>query len=242
MPKHFLSLTDLGSDNFAKVLDNAAKVKQDHNALGRPLAGKQIALLFEKPSTRTRVSFQVGISRLGGGSIVLSSADMQISRGETIKDTARVLSRYCDAFMVRTHSHSILSELAEHASIPIINGLSDSFHPCQALADFQTIYENNIDLKQNALCYLGDANNNVCHSLLLACALAKVEIRIGCPPEYAPDPQVVEQAQSWVQLAAFFTTPKKPPAAQVPCVQTSGFQWGKKTRLKPEKRSWLLFS
>jgi len=194
--RHFLSLYDLGPDEFVKILSDAAAVKKDRNVLGKPLLDKQVALIFEKPSTRTRISFQVGIKRLGGNAIVLSNQDLQISRGESLKDTARVLSRYCDAIMVRTFSHDSLVELAEHSSIPVINGLTDLYHPCQGLADFQTIQENNLEFEKSPLCYLGDANNNVCHSLILACALAKSPIRIGCPPEFRPDAKVLAVADS----------------------------------------------
>jgi len=159
-----------------------------------PLAGKVMAMLFMKSSTRTRISFEVGMHRLGGHSLFLSSRDIQLGRGETIADTARVLSRYCDIIMARVFAHSDIEELAEFSSVPVVNGLSDEYHPCQALADLQTIEEKKGRLEGVRLAYLGDGNN-VCHSLLLASAMVGVEIRVATPDGFEPKPRVVQKAR-----------------------------------------------
>src|ERR1700722_971405 len=158
-PRHFLDLRDFDTETLRQMLDVAAHYKKARGVASRPLTGKTLALIFEKPSTRTRVSFEVGMRQLGGDVIVLSAADMQTSRGETAADTARVLSRYVDAIMLRTDRWSRLHELAEHATVPVINGLTDTSHPCQLMADVLTFEEHRGPIAGQVVAWCGDGNN-----------------------------------------------------------------------------------
>jgi ornithine carbamoyltransferase len=192
--RDYLTVDALGIPELAKVLDLADELKADR----RPrddLAGLSIGMIFEKPSTRTRISFEVGIVELGAHAVVLSAGELQLGRGETIEDTARVLSGYLHAIVVRTFAQSRLSTLAAAGSIPVVNALSDFEHPCQVLADLQTIRERKGRLAGLKLAYLGDGNN-VAHSLLRAGAMAGMHVAVGCPPGYDPIQQVVEAARA----------------------------------------------
>jgi len=157
------------------------------------LRGKTLAMIFEKPSTRTRVSFEVGMWQLGGYALYLNASDLQLGRGETIADTARVLSRYVNGIMARVFSHQTILDLAQYSRVPVINGLSDFTHPCQVLADLFTIYEKKGRLSGLKLAYVGDANN-VAHSLLYGCSKVGMDITLGCPKGYEPHPRVVSEA------------------------------------------------
>ncbi len=172
-------------------LADALKRRQRAGRLYQPLQGHTLGLLFEKPSTRTRVSFEAGIGQLGGRSLFLSAGDIQLSRGESIADTAQVLSRYLDGLVVRTYDHWIVEEWAKHATIPVINGLTDWCHPCQALSDLQTIQERFGRVKGLKIAYVGDGNN-VTNSLIEAAAKAGMVIAVGCPSGYEPDQRVVD--------------------------------------------------
>lgn len=156
------------------------------------LSGKILAMIFEKSSTRTRVSFEAGMQQLGGNALFLSSHDLQLGRGESIADTAKVLSGYVDAIMIRTFEHEKVEELARHASIPVINGLTDTYHPCQALADLMTILQLKKTFKGTKVAYIGDGNN-VAHSLLIACAKVGMDAVIAHPEGYGPDPEVMKK-------------------------------------------------
>lgn len=193
MARDYLSVDDLSTDELLHVLDLAAALKSDPSLHATALAGRSVALIFEKASTRTRVSFEVGISQLGGHPLPLSSSDLQLGRGETIEDTGRVLARYVDALVLRTFEQDRLETLAEAADVPVVNSLSDFEHPCQALADLLTIRERRGDLRGLVLTYLGDGNN-VAHSLLLGGAKAGMHVRVATPPGFAPIPQVVHRA------------------------------------------------
>jgi ornithine carbamoyltransferase len=196
MIRHLLSSDGLTSAQQASMIARAVHVKKDRREHARSLEGRSVAMIFEKPSTRTRVSFEVAVSELGGHPVVLKPDEVQLGRGETIPDTARVLSRFCDAIVIRTFAQERLTALAEAASIPVVNALSDEEHPCQALADVMTIGERFDDLSSVRLCYLGDGNN-VSHSLLLAGAKAGLaRVDIAAPPGYEPDPAVVARAQA----------------------------------------------
>jgi ornithine carbamoyltransferase len=185
--KDLLTLRDLSIDEIYSLLERAREMKKAGPVLKDcPLIGKSIGLLFEKPSTRTRVSFEVGIYQLGGQTIFLSSKDVQLSRGETLHDTARVLSRYLSALVVRTFSQNTLEILAEEASIPVINALTDMAHPCQALGDMLTVWESAGEMKGIRIVYLGDGNN-VANSLILACAMTGAHLTLACPEGYDPD-------------------------------------------------------
>ena len=194
--KDLLSIHELTTAEVYKILDLATdlKAKQKAGIEHHLLKGKTLGMIFEKSSTRTRVSFEVGMYQLGGHALFLSSNDLQIGRGEPIKDTARVLSRYVDGIMIRTFSHDGIIELAQYADIPIINGLTDLLHPCQALTDLLTIREHKGELKGLKLAYVGDGNN-MAHSLMYACAKVGMNMVCACPQGYQPDPVIVKTAQ-----------------------------------------------
>ncbi|MBM7688085.1 ornithine carbamoyltransferase [Enterococcus ureilyticus] len=192
--KSILNLTELTKEEFLAIIELAVAIKTNPEAYRGVLAGKILAMIFEKNSTRTRVSFEAGIIQLGGQAIVLDSKSTQMGRGEPIKDTANVLSSYVDAIMIRTYSDQMVEELAKEASIPIINGLTDDHHPCQILADFQTIYEQKGKLEGLKLAYIGDGNN-MAHSFLLGGSLVGMDISIATPKGYEPRSEFVEQAQ-----------------------------------------------
>lgn len=194
--KDLLSIHDLTSEEVERILTMAQKLKRMQK-IGVPheyCKGKTLAMLFSKASTRTRISFETGFHQLGGHAIYLSDKDSQIGRGEPIRDTARVLSRMVDGIMVRTFAHASAVELAAYASIPVINGLTDLLHPCQALTDLLTIREHRKTFKGRKLVYVGDGNN-MAHSLMYACAKVGMNIVCASPRGYQPDPVVVKQAQ-----------------------------------------------
>ncbi|SLK40650.1 ornithine carbamoyltransferase [Mycobacteroides abscessus subsp. abscessus] len=200
--KDLLTLADYSKETILELLNKAKAIKETHlkGELIAPLKGKTLGMIFEKSSTRTRVSFEAGMHQLGGHALYLNSRDLQIGRGETISDTAKVLSQYVDAIMIRTFSHTIVEELAEHATIPVINGLTDLYHPCQALADLLTILEVKGTLKGQKLAYIGDGNN-VAHSLLIACSKIGMDISIATPPNYEVDAKVAELAYSFANTS-----------------------------------------
>jgi ornithine carbamoyltransferase len=194
---HLLSVADLGPGEIQQVLDDALALKAvQHAGAGRagPLAGKHVALVFDKPSLRTRVSFEVGIHRLGGGTTTMSGADVGLGSREALPDIARTLGRYVDAIVVRMLSHAGLAELSAAADVPVVNALTGHEHPCQALADLLTLREHLGVLRRRQLAYVGDGNN-VCHSLLLAAASVGVHVRVASPPGHEPDAEVVAQAR-----------------------------------------------
>ena len=188
-----LTLEELSETEIYQLVDSALSLKkqQKSGSTSKTLEGKTLAMIFEKPSTRTRVSFEAGMIQLGGSALYLNGNDLQLGRGESIADTAKVLSQYVDAIMIRTFAHEKIVELAKQASIPIINGLTDEHHPCQALADLVTIYEVKKKLKGLKLVYLGDGNN-VSHSLMIAAAKVGMNCTIACPGGYEPKKQIVE--------------------------------------------------
>ncbi|PRX30401.1 ornithine carbamoyltransferase [Orenia metallireducens] len=198
--KDLLTVKDLTLTEIEELFELALKLKKELKAgvEHKILAGKSLGMIFAKSSTRTRVSFEVGIYQLGGQGIFLSSNDIQLGRGETIEDTTKVLSRYVDGIMIRTFAHSDVEELAEHATIPIINGLTDDYHPCQALTDLLTIKEYKGELKGLKMTYVGDGNN-MAHSLLLAAAKVGMDISIACPQNYQPDEEVVAATKEIAQ-------------------------------------------
>ncbi|HEX6490955.1 MAG TPA: ornithine carbamoyltransferase [Gaiellaceae bacterium] len=195
--RHFTRVGDWSGAELRRVLELATELKELQRARQehRLLPGRTLGMIFQKPSTRTRVSFEVGIAQLGGTGLYLSAGDLQLGRGETLKDTATVLSRYLDGIMIRTFAQEDVEELAAHATIPVINGLTDSSHPCQALADVLTIRERFGRLEGVTVAYFGDGNN-VCASLMVACAKLGSNFRAATPPGYEPDPRAVELAQA----------------------------------------------
>ncbi|MCM3786641.1 ornithine carbamoyltransferase [Neobacillus mesonae] len=194
--RDFIEFTDYSKEEIEYLLQLAIdiKKKQKSGEVYQPLKGKTIGLIFEKSSTRTRVSFEVGMFQLGGHALFLSKNDIQLGRGETISDTAQVLSRYLDGIMIRTFAHSNVTELAKYADIPVINGLSDDAHPCQVLADFQTVLEHKGKLKGLKMAYVGDGNN-MAHSLMLGAAKLGVHVSVASPEGYEPNSAIVEQAK-----------------------------------------------
>lgn len=198
--KDFLTLAEVSGETISRLLQLAVDIKAKLKAGEEytPLKGKTLGMIFEKSSTRTRVSFEVGMLQLGGHALFLSSNDIQIGRGETISDTAKVLSEYVDGIMIRTFGHEIIEELSREASIPVINGLTDLAHPCQTLADFLTIIELKGQLKGLKLSYIGDANN-VANSLMIGCAKMGIDFAIGCPEGYKPNEKLVKLAKGFAE-------------------------------------------
>ncbi len=194
--KHLLKLMDLSRDEIIGILDLADQLKYErkNNIPHKHLEGKSIGLIFQKSSTRTRVSFETGVYQLGGQPLFLSSRDLQIGRGEPVQDTARVLSRYLDGIMIRTYEQKEVEDLAKYGSIPIINGLTDFCHPCQVLADLMTIREHYAKLEGLKLAYIGDGNN-MTNSLIVGCLKTGMKISVACPEGYRPDPVVLEFAK-----------------------------------------------
>lgn len=202
MARHFLDLTDAGADAIAAMLADAIDRKTQRRDwpkgkadADRPLEGRVLAMVFEKNSTRTRVSFDMAMRQLGGSVLILESGSSQLGRGETIADTAKVLSRMVDAIMLRTDDHAKIEEMARHASVPVINGLTDRSHPCQIVADLLTIIEHGKALPGLELAWFGDGNN-VLHSILEAAGLFKFNLRVATPPGFEPEPEFVELARA----------------------------------------------
>lgn len=196
MEKDFVSIADLNKDEFMDLIKEAIKLKNEREKVKEqaPLKGKTLAMIFEKPSLRTRVTFQTGIYELGGLGIYLAPSDIKIGERESIPDVALNLSKWVHGIMARTFSHSTVTELGKNAKVPVINGLSDLEHPCQVLSDFQTIYEKKGKLKGIKLAYIGDGNN-VCNSLLLASGLMGVDMRVAHPEGYEPDEEIVKKSE-----------------------------------------------
>lgn len=198
--KDFLTLSHLHPNDLALLLDLSLELKRKSKRGDFPpyLKGKILAMLFHKPSTRTRISFEVGMKQLGGDALFLESHTMQWGRGETAADTARVLSRYADGILIRTHEHALVEELAEAADIPVINGLTDDHHPCQILADLLTLLERKGSLGGLRLAYVGDGNN-VLHSLMQGAALAGMHLSVATPDGFRPSPVIWQQCEKWAQ-------------------------------------------
>ncbi len=195
-PRHLLADDDLSPAEQAEVLDLAAALKAQRYDGPRPLAGRAVAVVFEKPSTRTRLSFEVGLAELGAHPVVVDASSSQLGRGESIEDTARVLSRYVSAIVLRTFGQDRLEALAAASSVPVVNALTDAYHPCQLLADLQTVRERLGGTQGRTLAYLGDGANNMAHSYLLGAATAGMHVRVGAPEGYLPDPGVVARARA----------------------------------------------
>ena len=196
--RHFIDLSDFSADTLQKILDHAQEMKQARRAgtgHDQPLAGKTVAMIFEKPSTRTRVSFETGIAQLGGTPLVLSAQDLQLGRGESIEDTARVLSRYVDAIMIRCFDHNTVLLMAKYASVPVINALTNRSHPCQLMADLQTMIEYHGPLIGQSVAWLGDGNN-VANSWVQAASVFGFQLRMACPHGYTPPVELLAWARA----------------------------------------------
>ena len=208
MPKHFLTILDVPADEIRQVLLRAKEMK-DNKVRTDLLAGKTLLLIFEKASTRTRVSFEVGVRQLGGDPVFVSSRDSQLGRNEPIQDTARVLSRYADGLIVRTFGQSKLATLVEYGDIPVVNALTDEYHPCQVMADVLTMYERTPDLEKCKVAWVGDGNN-MAHSFINGAAAFGYELSLACPEGYEPDAAILDKA---VSLGAKVTLTSDPAVA-----------------------------
>jgi len=193
--KDLLTGDEISSKEFLELIDFSIKLKEENKTVKEKqlLENKTLAMLFEKPSTRTRVSFETGMKQLGGHTIILSLNEMQHSRGESVEDTAKTLSGYVDGIVARVYEHSFIEDLAKHATVPVINGLSNSYHPCQTLADFMTIKEHKKKFKDLKISWIGDGNN-VCNSLIFGCGKTQTDIVIATPKGFEPNPEVVKKA------------------------------------------------
>lgn len=200
-PRHFLTLMDLRPEELRAVIQRGIELKALRAAgtAHQSLEGKVLAMIFTKASTRTRVSFEAGMAQLGGSALFLSGQDTQLGRGEPIEDTARVISSMVDMVMIRTFAHEDVLRFAEHSSVPVINGLTDDFHPCQILADLQTFFEVRGDISGRKVCWLGDGNN-VCHSWMNAARQLDFELVVSCPEGYEPDPQLLAACEQQVSI------------------------------------------
>lgn len=201
--RHFLTLADLSSDECDYLIKRGIELKAmlKKREIYTPLQGKTLAMIFEKSSTRTRISFEAGVAQFGGHAIFISPEQTQLGRGEPIEDTARILSRMVDAIMIRTFSQEKIERLSEYTSIPVINGLSDIFHPCQLLADMQTYYEHRGSIKGKTVVWIGDGNN-MCHSYINAARLYDFNLRFSCPQEYLPDNNIVNTALHHIEYCS----------------------------------------
>ena len=199
--KDLLTLNELSKNELLGIINEAIKLKKDlKKGISKPLLkNKTLAMIFQKPSTRTRVSFETGMFQLGGHALNLSADDLQLKRGETIEATAKTLSRYVDMIMARVYSHDEVEILAKHSTIPVINGLSDSFHPCQILADLMTIKETKKKLDGLKIAWIGDGNN-VCNSMIYGCAKTSIDISIATPKGYEPNPIVVKESKKFIDI------------------------------------------
>jgi len=199
--KDLLTLNELSKSELLGIIDNAIKLKKDlKKGISKPiLKNKTLAMIFQKPSTRTRVSFETGMFQLGGHALNLSADDLQLKRGETIEDTAKTLSRYVDIIMARVYSHEEVEILAKNSTVPVINGLSDSFHPCQILADLMTIKEKKKKLAGLKLAWIGDGNN-VCNSMIYGCAKTSIDVTIATPKGYEPNSDIIKESKKFIDV------------------------------------------
>ena len=199
--KDLLTGDEISSKEFLELIDFSIKLKEENKTVkGKQLLeNKTLAMLFEKPSTRTRVSFETGMKQLGGHTIILSLNEMQHSRGESVEDTAKTLSGYVDGIVARVYEHSFIEDLAKHATVPVINGLSNSYHPCQTLADFMTIKEHKKKFKDLKIAWIGDGNN-VCNSLIFGCSKTQIQISIATPKGFEPNSDVVKKASKYTSV------------------------------------------
>ncbi len=193
VPRHFLTLTDLSPVELRALIQRAIELKalQYAGKIHEPLKNKVLGMVFEKSSTRTRVSFETGMAQFGGSAIFLSPRDTQLGRGEPVEDTARVLSRMVDVIMIRTYAHELIERFAAHSRVPVINALTDQWHPCQLLADMQTWFEHRGDIQGKTVAWIGDGNN-MCHTYISAARQFDFHLRIACPPGYEPDSAIME--------------------------------------------------
>lgn len=198
-PRHFISLLDLSSDEFRALINRAIELKNKRDPNFQPLKGQVLAMIFEKSSTRTRISYETGMTHFGGSAIFLSPRDTQLGRGEPIKDSAKVISSMVDGIMLRTNNHETVTDFAKHSSVPVINGLTDILHPCQLLADMQTYFEHRGDIQGKTVTWIGDGNN-MCHSYINAAVRLDFKLNIASPEAYLPNNEMVKSGGERIQL------------------------------------------
>ncbi|KAF3977599.1 MAG: ornithine carbamoyltransferase [Methylococcales symbiont of Iophon sp. n. MRB-2018] len=198
-PRHFISLLDLTSDEFRRLIHRAKQLKTNKDPDFQPLKGQVLAMIFEKSSTRTRISFATGMAQFGGSALFLSPRDIQLGRGEPLQDSAKVISSMVDCIMLRTHSHEMVTTFAKYSSVPIINGLTDLLHPCQLLADMQAFFEHRGDIEGKTVTWIGDGNN-MCHSYINAARVLNFTLNIACPEAYYPKQEIVDNAKGHVHI------------------------------------------
>ncbi|WP_419784792.1 ornithine carbamoyltransferase [Pseudodesulfovibrio sp.] len=237
MPKHFLTILDIPRDEVRQVLLRAKEMK-DNKVRTDLLAGKTLLLIFEKASTRTRVSFEVGVRQLGGDPVFVSSRDSQLGRNEPLQDTARVLSRYADGLIVRTFGQEKLDTLVEYGDIPVVNALTDEYHPCQVMADMLTMYERTPDLSKCKVAWVGDGNN-MAHSFINASAAFGYELAIACPEGYDPDQEILDKA---VDLGAKITVTRDPAKAVSGAHYVNTDVWASMGQEEEQKKREIAFS
>ena len=220
--KDLLTIDEISDKEFLELIDHSIKLKEENKTgKGKPLLeNKTLAMLFEKPSTRTRVSFETGMLQLGGHTVNLSLNEMQHSRGESVEDTAKTLSGYVDGIVARVYEHSFIEDLAKHATVPVINGLSNSYHPCQTLADFMTIKEHKKKFKDLKISWIGDGNN-VCNSLIFGCSKTQAKITIATPKGFEPNSEVVKKSSKYTVVD--LTTDPKSAVKDADIVMTDTF-------------------
>ncbi|NWK02673.1 ornithine carbamoyltransferase [Marine Group I thaumarchaeote] len=220
--KDLLTVDEISSKEFLELIDFSIKLKKENKTVKEKplLKNKTLAMLFGKPSTRTRVSFEIGMLQLGGHTVNLSLNEMQHSRGESVEDTAKTLSRYVDAIVARVYEHSFIEKLAKHATVPVINGLSNSYHPCQTLADLMTIKEHKKKFKDLKIAWIGDGNN-VCNSLIFGCSKTQTQIVIATPKGFEPNPEVVKKSSKYTVVD--LTTDPKSAVKDADIVMTDTF-------------------
>jgi ornithine carbamoyltransferase len=200
-PRHFITLNDLSADELRFIIKRSIELKtiRNNGTIHEPLKNKVLGMVFEKSSTRTRISFEAGMAQLGGTALFLSPRDTQLGRGEPIEDSARVMSRMIDAIMLRTNEHDTVTTFAKHSKVPVINGLTDRFHPCQLLADLQTWFEIRGDIQGKKVCWIGDGNN-MCQSYMNAAKLLDFQLTIACPVGYEPEPELLSATKNHVVM------------------------------------------
>ena len=201
-PRHFISLLDLSSEEFHKIINRATELKNNRDPEFQPLKGQVLAMIFEKSSTRTRISFETGMTHFGGSALFLSSRDTQLGRGEPLEDSARVISSMVDCIMLRTYSHETVTTFAKYSAVPVINGLTELLHPCQLLADMQAYFEHRGDIQGKTVTWVGDGNN-MCHSYINAARILDFKLNIACPKGYQPDESIIKAAENRI---TFFDT------------------------------------
>ncbi len=243
MTRHFLALHDYSKEELDALLALAhdLKVKQKQGIAHRLLEGKTVALIFEKASTRTRISFEVGVFQLGGHGLFLSSGTSQMGRGEPIKDSARVMSRYCDGVMIRTFGQEIVDEFARYSSIPVINGLTDLFHPCQIMADLQTVIEHRGSYAGQTFAWIGDGNN-MANTWIEAAAICDFELRLACPTGYEPDEAVLAWARAKAPWRIILTTDPREAVAGADVINTDVWaSMGQESEQKEREKAFVGF-